>query len=262
MIEEQNTMTCPSCGFVQKKSLECMKCGIVISKFKKREDDRHTATNIAETVYSPDKPQKSQKSFSIKGVAITIFAVGFVLYCLFDWVSSRPVMHGRGEVAPDQPIQEETDTEKFKFKGYTIHPLASYHITARVLSTKRYYFGREAELSPVDLALGWGPMSNESTLASIKIKQSGRFYYWSTKKFPIPKRDICENSANTHIIPADDDIEKRLKKVRIGNVVEIKGYLIRAHYRDGWYWKSSLNRTDTGNGACEVFFAEELEVVK
>ena len=42
----------------------------------------------------------------------------------------------------------------------TIHPTARYRIEAMVLSRMHYESGREGQLSKVDLALGWGPMSN------------------------------------------------------------------------------------------------------
>jgi hypothetical protein len=112
----------------------------------------------------------------------------------------------------------------------------------------------------VDLALGWGRMSDEKVLESIKIKQSGRFYFWSTKRFPIPRKEIERNSANTHIIPADEVIEDELGNIREGHIVDIQGYLVRVNAEDGWRWKSSVTRNDTGAGACEVLFAEYLEV--
>ena len=39
---------------------------------------------------------------------------------------------------------------------------------------------RESDLAPVDLALGWGRMSDEAILKDIQISQSGRFYFWHT----------------------------------------------------------------------------------
>jgi hypothetical protein len=76
------------------------------------------------------------------------------------------------------------------------------------LSSERYSLGREADLSPVDLALGWGKMSDEAVLSKINITQSNRFYYWHVDAFPIPRREIEINSANMHMIPADDRIKK------------------------------------------------------
>ena len=137
-------------------------------------------------------------------------------------------------------------------------PLVSFQIEARVLSAEHYSMDREADLSPVDLALGWGRMSDESILKDIKISQSGRFYHWHVDSFPIPPEEIETHSANMHMIPANDDIEKQLKSARQGQIVAIKGQLIEAKANDGWHWKSSLTRNDTGAGACELVYVESL----
>jgi hypothetical protein len=63
-----------------------------------------------------------------------------------------------------------------------------------------------------------------------------------------------------HLIPADNEIAKIIKKVRAGHVVEIEGYLVKVQARDGWRWKSSLTRKDTGHGACEVIWVEDISV--
>lgn len=146
--------------------------------------------------------------------------------------------------------------------GYVLEPLADFSIEARVLSREDYHIGREADLSPTDLALGWGRMSDERVLTSINVTQSGRFYFWSTPEFPIPRREIETSSANMHIIPADAYVEKQLSKVRKGQVVRIQGYLVEAKASDGWHWKSSLTREDTGNGACELIYVKSLSVVR
>ena len=97
-------------------------------------------------------------------------------------------------------------------------------------------------------------------LEDIEIRQSNRFYFWRVKQFPIPRKEIQQNSANMHMIPADEDIEKRLKKIRKGHLVRFTGYLVRVDSRDNWFWKSSLTRKDTGSGACERVWVEELEL--
>ena len=63
------------------------------------------------------------------------------------------------------PLQQELESTApaFRFNDYTIHPLASFQATARVLGAEHYRLGREAELAPVDLALGWGPMAEDAT---------------------------------------------------------------------------------------------------
>jgi hypothetical protein len=34
--------------------------------------------------------------------------------------------------------------------------------------------------------------------------------------------------------------------------VRIEGWLVEAKANDGWRWRSSTRRTDTGGGACDV----------
>ena len=79
------------------------------------------------------------------------------------------------------------------------------------------------------------------------------------QNYPLPRNVIESHSANMHMIPADDDIERRLKSTRAGNLVHIKGYLVEATTKDGFRWKSSLSRSDTGAGACELIWVESLE---
>lgn len=187
---------------------------------------------------------------------------GISLALLFWLSSTGEIIHGPGITAPDSPAQNTSSlSTPFEFNGYQITPLAQFEAQARVLSRKNYYRGREADLSPVDLALGWGPMSDETNLNQISIRQSMRFYFWKVDRFPIPRSEIEHNSANMHFIPANDRVNKELKKVKQGDIVAFSGYLIRADGKDGWKWVSSLTRTDTGNGACELIFVESFEIV-
>lgn len=181
-------------------------------------------------------------------------------YGAYQHYQHRPVVHGIGEIAPNDPIQTSTNAADIQLNGFTLTPLADYEIKARVLSTEDYSTGVEADLSPTDLALGWGPMSDEAVLNKIDISQSNRFFYWHVDEFPIPQREIEIHAANTHIIPANDSVKRILSKIRPGQIVEIKGQLIEAKRPDGWHWRSSLTREDTGAGACELFYVTELSV--
>ena len=186
--------------------------------------------------------------------------VALIGYGAFHHYQHRTVVHGAGEIAPEEPLQESTRVTQFQRDDFTLIPLASYAITARVLSTEDYFAGNEAKLSPIDLALGWGPMSDEAVLDKVKISQSNRFFYWHVDKFPIPRQQIEMHAANMHIIPANDYIKQQIAKVRVGQLVAIKGQLVEAKIADGWYWRSSLSRNDTGFGACELMYVTEFTV--
>lgn len=172
---------------------------------------------------------------------------------------TRVVSHPPGILAPDKPRQEKLDKAKpFQYKDYKMTPLATFSLTARILGRENYYFDREAELSPLDFALGWGRMSDEAVLQKLTIWQSRRFYYWKTDRFPIPRREIETSSANMHLIPADDEIAGLLDEFRVGHIISLEGMLVKAKHPDGWRWTSSLTRGDTGGGACELFWVTKV----
>ena len=193
---------------------------------------------------------------------LKVIAGILVLFGIYQCWDNREVSRPPGILTPNQPIQRKiANAEPFDFKGYRITPLAFFEIEARVLSRERYRRGREADLSPIDLALGWGPMSAQEVIDQLQISQSNRYYRWRTDRLPIPAPVIASHSANMHIIPAADPIENKLMKIREGHVVRLGGYLIQANAQDGWRWRSSLTRSDTGGGACELIFVDRISVL-
>ncbi|HEY3270784.1 MAG TPA: hypothetical protein VGJ89_06180 [Geothrix sp.] len=177
------------------------------------------------------------------------------------WWEGRPVSQPAGILAPGEPVQATADPqEPWSFREHRITPLARFEIRARVLNVERYRFDRAAELSPVDLALGWGPMSDSRILEAFTIEQRDRWYFWRAAHMPIPEAEVIGHSANMHMIPANEGIARRLKAARVGQVVDLKGQLVRVDGKDGWHWVSSLSRTDTGDGSCEVIWVESARV--
>ena len=173
-----------------------------------------------------------------------------------------PVETGPGVLAAEVPQQIDLDDgAMLRRDGVVLQTRAHFEITARVLSRKDYSGSRDGDLAPVDLALGWGRMSDSDVLAKIDIHQSGRFYYWHVTEYPIPRREIETSSANMHTIPANEDVKRQLEDVRPGQVVHIEGFLVDATRADGWHWNTSMTRDDTGAGACELIYVESVTVV-
>lgn len=193
--------------------------------------------------------------------------VPYLLFALmitgaWNYFSTHVPSPPSGKLAPRDPVQvERADLKPFTAMGYQITPAAEFSLEARVLSTENYYLGHEADLSPVDFALGWGPMSDSAVLDRLEISQGGRFYFYRWPSLPpIPPTEIVEHSANMHMIPANDDIRKRLKAVNKGQIVRLSGYLVRVQAKDGWHWNSSMTRSDSGEGACELVWVKSITV--
>ena len=149
----------------------------------------------------------------------------------------------------------------FALEAATLQPLAGFSIDARVLSREDYSMGREAGLSPTDLALGWQEMADDAVLSRLDISQSGRWYRYRWQgEPPLAPARIARSSANMHMIPSDAEVARALRQVRAGDRVRIEGWLVEAAAPDGWRWRSSLTREDTGNGACELVYVCAIEV--
>jgi hypothetical protein len=102
-------------------------------------------------------------------------------------------------------------------------------------------------------------MSDEGVIDQLDISQSGRCFYWRAQQLPLAVKEIGLHCANMHIIPANGLVRSRLRWVREGHVVRLKGYLVMAADGKGGHWVSSTRRDDSGDGSCEVVLVEDLE---
>ena len=201
---------------------------------------------------------------------ILLILVCAALACWFIYNNGRR----RAVGGLKDPVQTEAEgTKTLKLNGYdvTITYRAAYDIEALVVHRKKYSgSGLGATLSPVDLALAWGKTAECNTQIDFHWKQSGRFYYWHVNDLDelIPVGDVEnveQSSANCHIIPADAKTGKTVKRIRRGDHIRLKGYLvdIDAVKDDGstFWWHTSTVRTDTGDGACELIYVTDATII-
>ena len=188
--------------------------------------------------------------------------IGIALLLLLVWRdwSRRELVHAPGILVKESPRQGVAEgAAPVQIGGYRLTPRASFDLRARVLSVEKYRWGEEADLSPVDLAMGWGVMSDQSVLDRITITQGGRWYFTRYEHpAPLSDRQIINNSSNMHMIPANAWVEAKLSKIRRGHIVQAKGFLVDVASDSGFRWLTSLRRDDTGNGSCEIFYVESL----
>lgn len=155
-------------------------------------------------------------------------------------------------------MQQPTQTAAFQFGRFELQPRALYDIEARVLSVERYSIGGDAQLSPIDFAVGWGTMSDSAVLEHFRIRQSARFFTLYPDAHAVSLVTALNGSANMHLIPADAHVDAQLHDVRPGHIVQLHGFLVDAHGPNGYYWNTSLTRADTGAGACELFYVQSV----
>ena len=61
-----------------------------------------------------------------------------------------------------------------------------------------------------------------------------------------------------HMIPATASVENSIMQLREGDVIVLQGYLVDVDHESGWMWRTSMSRTDTGAGACEIVYVESI----
>ena len=192
---------------------------------------------------------------------LKVLLFAYIAWGAWQWAQSRPVREPDGVLAEGEPQQRNLpDGETVRMGRWTLTVRATYKVTARVLASEHYRFDGLADLVPEDLALGWGPMSDNRVLETIDISQSNRFYYWrASPTTAISRQAIITHSANTHVIPQNALTARMLSRLRPGEVVTLSGELVDGVRDDGRWLKTSLVRDDTGPGACEVMLVTDVE---
>jgi hypothetical protein len=192
----------------------------------------------------------------------TLLIIAAVVGMAVIWRGDPGVRHEPGVLAPDEPVQTMlTTSDSWQRGAYQIEPLARYDITARVLSTRSYWMGRDSNVSPMDFAVAWGEMSDQALIDQFHFSHGSRHLYYRPRgAMPLPMEEVNSHVANMHLIPASDKVGQQFEEVSAGQVVSMGGYLVQVHGPNGFFWKSSLSRTDTGDGACELMWVEQLSV--
>jgi len=199
----------------------------------------------------------------------------FVLIILFlSFLSGcdRPRMTG---VEPDEidtsqdPIQmpfkaDEQITREVK-KGYLmITPIAEYKISGVVVGKGTYSSDWAGEISPLDLAIAWGKLAEPGSNRYITYTQGYRWYFYQCKaQSPFDYSYVTSHSSNNHIIPANENIRRAVKAVRRKDKVVLEGFLVnlKGTYKERpVIWNTSLSRTDTGSGSCELFYVSKVRI--
>jgi hypothetical protein len=188
-----------------------------------------------------------------------LLAIGACCFGMVGLLSGRAVEHPPGVLVEDEPLQTPSDAAPFTIGVFELTPRARFDIAARVLSVERYKVGTDAELSPVDFAVGWGAMSDSAVLDHFRVTQSARFFTLYPDAQAIDLREALHGATNMHLIPANDRIRDQLEAVRPGHVVHLQGLLVNISGPDGYTWNTSLTRSDTGAGACELFYVQGVE---
>jgi hypothetical protein len=193
------------------------------------------------------------------GLRLTLAMLAIVLGVAGYW-SKRPIERQAGVLVAADPDQTDATVAPFRFENSLITPRANYDITARVLSVERYRVDGGSWLAPIDFAVGWSKMSDSAVLKHFRVTQGARFFTIYPDNNAIELHEALHSASNMHLAPATSQVRDLLLRARVGNIAHLRGYLIDVNRDDGFSWHTSLTREDTGDGACELMWVEEVEL--
>lgn len=180
----------------------------------------------------------------------------------------RPELRNEPAQAPTQATPFTTAVGDIT---YTITPRAEYEIWGLVVSRHDadtwwdwIHTAWSDRLNVVDLCLVFAENAASGGYVGIDYS-SGQFVcYAQTKSDDIWRRFSLRALSNNHLLADRPSLVARLRDVRIGDQVRIRGWLAEYEHNHGFAFRrgTSLTRDDTGNGACETIYVQELDVLR
>jgi len=167
------------------------------------------------------------------------------------------------------PIQtsyksDEPMIREIKNGQLSIIPVVGYQISGVVVSKELYANDWESKISPMDLTIVWGKLAEPDFDRYITYSQRNRWYFYTHKSgSPFDNSFVISHSGNHHIIPANENIYRAIKTLKEKEGVALEGFLvnIKGTYKGQTvFWNTSLSRTDTGNGSCELFYVTKVRI--
>ena len=244
---------------------------------QKKIDDKTYQVEYSKLVSSPlienDNQEKTKNIIRKNLHSIIIFVV--LLIIVIICIISPHI--GKDYITEDinsikEPIQRDYNSTTIIKENNTkinVELLYYYEITGLAVATHNYLPTKISnKISPYDVGIVWGELYNNDNWRNLKwIETGNRFLYWQVKdKEWYQEFGTIEGQySNNHLIPSDDKIKKKIKKIQKGDIVKITGYLVNLSWNDekgDYNWYSSTTRSDTGDGACELIYVTDVKWLK
>lgn len=190
----------------------------------------------------------------------------------------RDALPGPAELRPElrlEPLQSPTQATPFQTAvdgvSYTVKPIADYEIWGLVVSNHDttawwdwIHKASNDHLNVVDLCVVFAENVTSGGYVGLDYS-SGQFVcYVQTSSAAAFQRFSMRALSNNHLLADRRSIIARLRDVRIGDQVRIRGWLSEYAHNHGFAFTrgTSLTREDSGNGACETIYVQEVEVLR
>lgn len=157
---------------------------------------------------------------------------------------------------------------------FRLHPRAQYSLEGLIVSEHRsdsiwdhVHAAWGDLLNARDICTVWGQSLASGIYRDVEF-WSGQwtcyYRYWDEITAAAFR---SHEMSNTHVLASDPEIRRRIADLEIGDEYRMRGLLVDYEIvgdakREGFRRNTSLVRTDTDNGACEILLVQSVDLIK
>jgi len=174
-------------------------------------------------------------------------------------------------VEPRQrPTRSRPFTTEVNGEDYVIEPKFEYELNGVIVSyhdadsfSDIWHHDRWRDfLNLRDLCVIWGENVASGVYLDMSFRNDSWTCWFSWPDAATGRRFDAQEISNNHLLADSDEVKQALMSAEPGDHIWLKGVL--ASYRNSsnrFFRGTSVTRSDTGNGACETIYVDELRVV-
>jgi len=199
--------------------------------------------------------------------------ISLLLWAFAYWRSVQvPNQFSNLKELQNEPLQIETSRESFdlEVKGHTyqIQPVFEYelwglivedHDSSSWIDTSHQQWGDF--LNTKDICVIWGKNVINPHLKDLRFSHGDWTCYVKTSSDEAWTSFRWDQLSNNHLLPENSEIEAKIKAAHIGDEIHLKGQLVNYSINHGAKRRSSITRDDKENGACEIIYVNEFQIL-
>lgn len=192
------------------------------------------------------------------------------------WLRDRLPERGRLlESLMQEPEQHDTAEPPFRTAvggiEYTVKPLYRYRLRGLVVSRHHadawwdiVHRDWGDKLNIIDLCVIWGPNLRNDAFREIRFWSEVFTCNAGTESDEAWRQFEPDALSNNHLLTADPRIARALRSARVGDQIEIEGWLSEYSHQHGRDFRrgTSTVRTDRGDGACETIYVTSARLLR
>lgn len=274
--KQQFGKICPACGYRRKPqdsapTWQCPRCQVVYEKVANNVSDGQALKAKQTKILHHYRLIQNKRLFIAARCVEFLFLGALILFAIAYLEKGKlPLPHEINPQLLQAPIQIplKKNLYHFDYRGFQVDvkPVASYELWGLIVSQNDidgFIDGYDPDsVNLKDICVIWG--ENLETPLYQQVEFWNRTWTCHFQYGP-ELRGVFQHHmlSNNHLLSDNPKVRQAIRHLRVGDQVHVRGQLVNYKTPKLYGWRNtSTVRTDTGNGACEVFLVDDIQVLK